>query len=487
MSILNQLVSFMSKEDVRHLKLYLNRTRSNKDNRKDVELFDYIRKTGQKYDESRIFQKLYDSKDKNALYRLKNRLLDDITKSVTLQYFQELESNQVLQLIAISRLYLHKGHFEVANHFLKKAEKKATDIEAYELLDLIYSDFIRHSHETLNINPEVYISRRAENRTTVNQLREIDDLLAVLIYRLKISQGMASEAAPVVETLKKTIEEHSKSLDLDKNPKLRFKIYDAVSRILLQQHDYDVLEDYLNSTLEEFTRDGLFTKITHDTKLQMLTYLANSLFKNNKIEESLKVAGQLKENMEAYNRASYNKYLFYYYNMLVYNYSVLDKERAIAVMQEAMDDPELSKVPMNRIIFHIQMALRYFDMREYRKANRSLVQVKFEDIYRTLDQALQLKVGVAELIIRYEMEDYDFIDYQVSRLKRNFEKLLKQPEYARQKDMLAILTRMIYSPRIKHDDDLVQSINNLVASLPDEDAADQDLPNYNEWLRTKIE
>ena len=75
MSILNQLVGFMSKEDVRHLKLYLNRTRSNKDNRKDVELFDYIRKTGQKYDESRIFQKLYDSKDKNALYRLKNRLL----------------------------------------------------------------------------------------------------------------------------------------------------------------------------------------------------------------------------------------------------------------------------------------------------------------------------------------------------------------------------------------------------------------------------
>ena len=486
MSILNQLVSLMSKEDVRHLKLYLNRTRSNQDQRKDVELFDYIRKAGQKYDESRIFEKLYPGKDKNALYRLKNRLLEDITKSVTLQYFHQLESNQVLQLMSISRLYLHKGHFEVANHFLKKAEKKASDIEAYELLDLIYTDFIRHSHETLNINPEVYIDKRANNRERLNQLREIDDILAVLIYRLKISQGLASGNKQVVEMLKKTIDEHSRNLDLSSNPKLRFKIYDAVSRILLEQHDWEALEVYLKDTLADFTSDGLFTKITHDTKLQMLTYLANSLFKNNKFEQSLEVARQLKEEMEGYNRAFYNKYLFYYYNSLIYNYSVLDEQRAIDITREAVNDPELNKTPMNRIVFNIQLALRYFVMKEYKKANRSLVKVKFEDIYRTLDEALQLKVGVAELIIRYEMEDYDFIDYQAKRLKRNFEKLLKLPEYQRQRNMVGILTRMIYSPRIKHDEGLLTSINELINSLPDEDAADQDLPNYNEWLRAKV-
>ena len=163
-----------------------------------------------------------------------------------------------------------------------------------------------------------------------------------------------------------------------------------------------------------------------------------------------------------------------------------DIPRSTTSMEEAINDPELNKIPMNRIVFNIQLALRYFVMKEYKKANRSLVKVKFEDIYRTLDQALQLKVGVAELIIRYEMEDYDFIDYQAKRLKRNFEKLLKLPEYERQRNMIGILTRMIYSPRIKHDEGLIKSINALIDSLPDDDAADQDLPNYNEWLRTKV-
>jgi len=486
MSVLNDLIGLMGKEDVRHLKLYLNRTRSNENNRKDVELFDYIRKSGREYEEGKILTKLYGKGDKNALYRLKNRLLEDITKSLSLQYFNYLESNQVLHFLAMSRLYLHKGHFTVAYHFLQKAEKKANSIQAYELLDIVYSDFIKHSHETLSINPELYIEKRVENRKKLKQLREIDDILAVLIYRLKLSQGYSNENTQIVELLQKTIDDFSRNEETKKSAKLRFKVYDSVSRILLQQHNFVALEDYLKLTFEEFSEEGLFNKTTHDTKLQMLTYLVNSLFKNQKYQESLHFAEELKGAMEEYGKGFYNKYLLYYYNALISNYSVLDKEKAIANLQEAINDPIINKIPMNRIYLFLNMAGQYFDIGEFRKANRAIVKLKFEDVYNTLDKAFQLKIGILELVIRYEMEDFDFIEYQGARVKRNFEKLLKKPAYKRQKQMLDILLKMIYSQNFKTDQKLNAIIDNLTSEIPEGEAADLDILNYNTWLREKI-
>ena len=57
MEILNNLVLGMNKEEARFFKLLSNRT--SKEGRKDQQLFDYIRKAGEKYDEQKIFRKPY--------------------------------------------------------------------------------------------------------------------------------------------------------------------------------------------------------------------------------------------------------------------------------------------------------------------------------------------------------------------------------------------------------------------------------------------
>ena len=54
----------------------------------------------------------------------------------------------------------------------------------------------------------------------------------------------------------------------------------------------------------------------------MLTYLINSLFYNKKIDVSLEYVEKLKSAMSEYNKLLYDKYLFYYYNSLVINYTV---------------------------------------------------------------------------------------------------------------------------------------------------------------------
>lgn len=63
MDILNSIVAGMSKDQVRYFKVYLSRSHD-RDDRLDIQLFDYMRKSGEEYDEERIFKNSMDQRIK---------------------------------------------------------------------------------------------------------------------------------------------------------------------------------------------------------------------------------------------------------------------------------------------------------------------------------------------------------------------------------------------------------------------------------------
>ena len=471
----------MDKEEVRHLKLFLNRTNSHKQ-RKDIALFDYIRKNFPDHDENKLVLKLYNSTEKNALYRLKNRLFEDISKSITLQYYTSADANLILYNVGLSRHFQERGYFKISHNYLSKAEKKAKEIQSFELLDIIYSDFIRISQQTLSIDPELYIQKRQEVREELYKLREIDDVLAVLVYRIKLSQNYSAQNTQIIDLLQKTIEDFTTNSEVKNSAKLRFRIYHAVSRILLQQHDFESLEEYLIMTLNEFNQEELFNKNNHDTKLQMLTYLTNALFKNRKYEKSLEYAEMLRKAMEDFGGVLKDRYLFYYVNAQVNNYTILDREKAIEILLGVYKDQRMSKViPHARVIFNLNLALLYFGGGSFKQANKRLVQLKIDDLFPSLDIGFRLKISVVELIIRYQLDDHDFIDYQLGIIKKEFAKLLKQDSFSRQKTIMKILSKLIFVNNDKHAAE-IKKLANEIYSMPVEEATDNDILNYNDWL-----
>ena len=313
---LNHIIHTLTKDEVRYFKLFSDRYANDSD-RKDISLFDYIRKAGERYNEEKIVKTLYGTGDKNSFYRLRNRLLSDLNKSLVTQYYNDSDSNAVLYLILLSRIFREKRDFNSTYYFLKKAEKKAKSLSANEMLDVIYGEMIRISTETLEVDPEEYIRLRKENREILKGLQEIDDILAVLMYRIRVSQNFGSGTVEVAKLLDRIIKDYSESSKMMQNIPFRMKVYQSVSRILLQQHDYVSLEKYLLKTYKEFSKENLFDKNNHDTKLGMLVYLVNSLFKNKKYNDSLHYAAILGKGMEEFNASHREKYLFYYYNALV--------------------------------------------------------------------------------------------------------------------------------------------------------------------------
>jgi len=451
--------------------------------RKDILLFNYIRKNGEGYEEERIFQKLYGKQDKNAFYRLRNRLMTDINKCLLLQHFDEEETLVSINLLALSRFYGTKSQTGLSAYFLKKSESKARAIENFELLDLIYGEFIRLSHEILEINPEIYILKRKENQEKIKQLRSIEDVVAVLTYRMKITQNFSKGDQSVIELLQKTVDDFLHDPEIRKSPKFRFRIYTAVSQILLQNRDYPALEEYLLKTFREFSKLELFNKNNHDTKLQMLTYLVNSLFKNDKLKQSLQYTGELKTAMEEHGKILYDKYLFFYYNSLVINYSKLDKLKAIDVLEDIRENRKITATPFYEIFIYLNLAVLHFDLGKFKEAIRFISKLYQLESFNNADRSLQLKIGVMELMVRYELKDQEYLDYRITRIRKDYKDFLKKEEFLKEKDFMTIISRLEVS---KTNPVFMKKINIFIDKYRHLEDGDDEIINYGNWLKDKI-
>lgn len=474
----------MTKEELRFFKIYVSRTGSG-DDRKDMVLFDYIRKKGNSYDEDKISLKLYPDGERNSFYRLKNRLIEEVNKSLLLQHFGEDEASSTLQLISLAYLFFNRNNYPVAHHFIRKAEKKATEQENYELLDIIYSEYIKLSHEMVSVNPEIYIRLRKENSARLQHLRQIDDVLAAVKYKLKITQNFSPGENPVIEMLSKTVDDFSNDSELKKSPALRFKIYQAVSQVLLQHHDYKNLEDYLLTTYNRFSEEKLFNKGNHLTKLQMLTYLVNTLFKNGKIKQSLEYADKLKHAMEEFNRLHYDKYIFFYYNSLVINYSKIDIDKAIEILEQLENNEQLKNTPFYEVFVYLNLAIFRFEKGDFRSAIKNLNKLFIHESYKNADRSLRFRIAVAELIIRLELNDLEFLDYRTGQIKKEYKDLLQKKENQRELKLIEIIRYIALHGFSKKN----KKLNNMVTSFISEEqtsGSDTDVINYTRWLKAKF-
>lgn len=483
MDILNQIILNLNKEDLRFYKLFSARHDMG-NGRKDLILLDYIREAGDEYDDETIFKKLYSGRDKNALYSLKNRLIHDVARSLTVQYCYKDENLYIHHLLFLVRLYFMRNQFAIAKHFLGKAEKEAKKIENYELLDIIYGEYVKLSHELLDINPEEYILKREDARKFSEDIVEVDNILAVVYYRLKTSQNFLEKENPILKLLEKTVDAFSKNKNVKRSPKLRFRIYSAVTQILLQRHEYEALEKYLLSIYKEFMKDKLFQKDNHNTKLQILHYLVNTSFKNKKYEQSLKHAVEMHDAMKEFNKLLYDKFIFFYYNSLVINYSVLNKDKAISILEDLISKRTLKSQPFYELFIYLNLAILWFEKGEFHNSIRSLNKLYIHPEFKNADVALRFKIAVAELIIRYELLDFDFLENRIKHVKTHFKEVLAKPEQEREKELLSILNKMIAVPELTKNKKLIVRIQKF--SAPKNVLDDTEVINYSAWLKEKI-
>ena len=78
--------------------------------------------------------------------------------------------------------------------------------------------------------------------------------------------------------------------------------------------------------------------------------------------------------------------------------------------------------------------LLWFEKRNYHNAIKNLNKLYLLDNYKSTDLALRFRIGVSEIIIRYELKDFDLLEYKINELRKDFKEYLNQKGNVKEKE-----------------------------------------------------
>jgi tetratricopeptide (TPR) repeat protein len=474
-SPLDTIIDSLSKEEVRFFKLFLNRTV--RKNRKDLDLFDYMRKQKGNYNTKDLLKKL--KTNAANYYTIKNRLYHELNNSMVWQYIWKDNQSKSFSYVLLGRLYKNKGELDLAFHFFQKAEKEAIESDLYELLSMIYSEIIQLSHELLSINVDNFIQLKRDNMKILSEIDEIDLLLAKIMYDVKTKQNYSNSEDSLVELIKTKFNKISKQNNLLKSTRFRIRLFNMYSRLLLQKRDYKTLENFVIKSYDEFENEKLFDRSNHNDKLTILTYIANCLFKTNKNKQSLKYAELLLNSMQEYDGLLYDKYLFFYYNILVSNYSVTDKEKALNYLDKASNNEVIKKLPSYNSFIYLNRSLIYYDQDKFKKSKQNISRLIMQKDFLLLDQSFQLKILITSIIISYKNSEINMLD-KINDIKDNYSVLLKTENHLRDVKFLDLISKKIAGGDFEKDKSI------FLSNISDKESKELDIIGYNNWVKINI-
>ena len=472
---LDTIVQSLSKEEVRFFKLFLKRT-DNK-NRKDVDLFDYMKRKKGDFTTEDILKKL--ETNPNNYYQIKNRLYHELNNSMVWQYIWKDKQSKSFSFVLLSRVYKNKGELELSFHYLKKAEKEAIDSELFEVLSIIYSEIIQLSHELISIDVDHYIELKRNNIKILSEIDEMDLLLAKIMYDIKTKQNFGKSDGSLVKLIKTKYGKILKEKNLVNSPRFRIRLFKMYSRLLLQERDYKSLEKFLIESYNEFGTDKLFNRSNHNEKLTLLTYLSNCLYKTKKYKQSLKYSEELLSGMKEYDCFLHDKYLFYYYNILVLNYAKTDKEKALDYLNKASSSEVIKKLPSYNAFIYLNRSLIYYYEDNYKESQKNIARLIMQEDFLLLDKSFQLKILVTELMIRMMLSNKNLND-KITSIKKDYDTLLLEENHIREKKMIDLIFKMI------HKDDIEVEKKDLLSIMSDSESEDIDIISYNIWIKENI-
>ena len=93
---------------------------------------------------------------------------------------------------------------------------------------------------------------------------------------------------------------------------------------------------------------------------------------------------------------------------------------------------------------------------------------------------------MAEVIIRYELGDFDLLEKRIKQIKKDYAELFAKEQFNREVLLMDIISELIYTPSIKANQKLSEKITQLIDSMSADDADDADVINYHAWAKSKL-
>lgn len=483
MKLLTRLIHAMEKEDLRNFRLYADRIRSDQFDRKMLELFEAIQE-GEDEDGQEIRQALYPKGNNNAYYRLKNRLLSDVQRSLLMLHHELDPQTKVLKYIMLARWCQFRTEWEGARSLLERAAKicDAERIPRWHIL--VYEELLSLSRENVELDPEPIVLELRRLDQEYQNLRQYSQTLAIVSHKLRRT-NLSSPNDDVLAQLTE-IKNQLGELEDSGNPDLQWELHQVVKEILLEKKEYDALESYLIDFYTQMKESQSFTKAYLRDKIVLICWIVNTLSQNRKFTESLTWSEQLKSALEEQNQRYFQTFLWTYYQAMMVNHTCLGNLDIAVEQLEELLGKTINQLPRQYIPY---VKLNLFRLLHYQGDIRSSMQILIEifqdGLEKELDTEVRLSSRMAEILLRIEDKDWEFAGYKYKEVRRKFRRTFEDPAYAGQLEMVLLLRAWIKQETLSPSDKLKEK---ALSFLENQDISFKigDFINYKAWVFAKV-
>ncbi|WP_418603477.1 hypothetical protein [Hwangdonia sp.] len=423
MNDLNTIISTFSNEDQQRFVSYLEKKNKRNDT-KNVQLFKYL--VNDDLNSEDLCFKLYGNHKKGAYHALRKRLYQSIIDFIANASLQDEKAvdMQIIKYILASRTCLQHKQYKVAYKILDKAEILANEHHLFPLLNEIYHTKIQYAYANPSVDMNQLISKFKSNQKN----HQLEDQLNIVYAKIRQTLHNMTFKGDVVDfetILNNTLKEHRISLTDSMSFKSLYQLVAINSYSAFVTNDYLKIEPFLINTYQSIIAHKDREKQLY-YHIQILYFIANTLFRNKKFNASMQYLELMHEHMKEKQKKHYNTFKLKYHLLLSLNLNYTNKpDEAVDVLTplatiKHADIETLLDMRLSLIMF-------YFQKNELKKAYTLFSKFYHTDNWYTEKAGKDwvIKKHLIEILLHIELKNIDLVESRLLSFKRSHRNYLK--------------------------------------------------------------
>lgn len=449
MDKLKTIISTFSPEEQKELSLFVQRQRKKK-SRKDLELLNLLRKE-KTFSPEEMISKLYqDSPNQMAYHALRKRLMRHLNEFIMLKQMDEDPStaSSVMGMISMARYLFEKRLDKLGWDIIRKAEKLARENEHFDLLNSIYNLQIEKAGDDFADSMEAIMLKRETNKS----FAEEDEKAAIAnsLIKRKLTEIRMNGMVPDFDlTIREVLEKYRLSEAVNNRPRLYLNLMSITRSMVIARRDYFHFEPLVIAGYMEMESRDLFTGPHQSCKLELIYMIAHVLYRNKKFDESLEWLEKMHTALEANHKSYYHLYYPRYAMLKAVNYTFTYRvQAAIQLLNDMLNNVQLRLQVQD--VLNLRLNMGYFSFLAGDKAGavKAGIEIQHSDkwLEKKMGKEWVLKKNLSEMILQYELGNYDLARSKIKSIEKNFKELFLLPAYQKVSVYLSFVRRMATSP-----------------------------------------
>lgn len=474
MSAILSIIDTFSEEDKREFVGYLQKKNRRGDS-KNINLFKLI-DSGKTKD---LDITLYGKPARNAYHALCKRLQDNLIDFIASKSFAEEtgEEMEILKLLLAARIFFEYKKYKIAFKTLAKAERIATSLDSYAILNEIYHTKIQYAHLNASIDLPKLFETSERNMKYVQQERQLNMAYAAIKNKLKIASKKSINDI-ITETFSEFNIEISKTLTY----KSLFQLMNIMATSAKLQSNYFAISDFMGTLYgvvsekqkEIKTEKHLFYHI------EILNLMAVTHFRNKNFPASIAFSENMEVEMQKKNKTYYNRFLekLIIIKALNENYTG-NGDKAIET---------LKSFPKESFDIEISLIMSLFQQNRFQEAYTILKNMHHSDTWyeKKMGWLFVLKKAIIEILLLIELDRLELVLSRLNSFKNRFSKRLKEAGENRVLVFIKLVTFYYEKPKEVTTSEFKEKVESSFDWIGKE-REDIFVMSFYAWLKSKME